>query len=137
MRPVQRKHGYPTRAQTARYDTTNSGASRTRPLARTCLKTAGAALGSIIAAIIATQRAIKNANEPISIFTPMSIPLICLTAMSHATTASPSVAVSAAAVAAGLALVTADASSLGTVLFVASPLIAPPSASMLTLILTD
>jgi hypothetical protein len=43
-------------------------------------KTAGAAPGSIIAAIIGTHRATKDANEPSRVATPMSIPFICRTA---------------------------------------------------------
>jgi hypothetical protein len=39
-------------------------------------ETAGTAPGSIIAAIIGTQAATKNANEPSSVATPMSIPSI-------------------------------------------------------------
>jgi hypothetical protein len=71
------------------------------------LKTAGAAPGSIIAAIIDTHRATKNANEPSRVATPMSIPFICRTATTQDAAASPSVAVSAPAVAAVLALVIA------------------------------
>jgi hypothetical protein len=67
-------------------------------LARTCLETAGAAPGSIIAAIITTHTAAKNPNEPSSVATPMSIPFICRTATIQATAASPSVAVSATVV---------------------------------------
>ncbi len=54
----------PTSVQTARYDPMNNGASRSRPPARTLLATAGAAPGSIIAAIIATHTPTKNQNEP-------------------------------------------------------------------------
>src|SRR4029453_10872766 len=68
-------------------------------------KTAGTAPGSIIAAIIHTHRGTKNANEPSSVATPMSIPFICRTATTHAPAASPSV--SAAAAAADLPLVMA------------------------------
>jgi hypothetical protein len=60
--------------------------------------TAGTAPGSIIAAIIDTHAVTKNENDPSSVETPMSIPLIRCTATSHDTAASPSVAVSAAAV---------------------------------------
>ncbi len=44
----------------------------------------------------------KNANEPSLVATPMSIPCICQTAMPQDAAASPSVAVSAAAIAAVL-----------------------------------
>jgi hypothetical protein len=57
---------------------------------------AGVALGSIIAAIIASHRAAKYPNEPSSVATPMSIPFICQTATIHDAAASPSVAISAA-----------------------------------------
>src|SRR5438128_5369119 len=60
------------------------------------------ALGSIIAAIINTQRGTKNANEPRVVATPMSIPFICRTATTQHAAASPSVAVSPAAVVAVL-----------------------------------
>src|SRR5258708_4224300 len=95
----------PTSVQTTRYDPTNSGTARTRPLACARFKTAGAAPGSIIAAIIGTHRATKNANEPSGVAMPMSIPLICRTATTQHTAASPSVAVRAVAVAAVLVLV--------------------------------
>src|SRR5450755_2859474 len=58
---------------------------------------AGAALGSIIAAIIDTHTARKNPNEPSWVETPMSIPLICRNAMTQHTAARASVAVSATA----------------------------------------
>src|SRR5919108_3703571 len=83
--------------QTPRYDPTNSGTVPTRPPACARLKTAGAAPGSIIAAIIDTHRATKNVNEPSRVATPISIPFICRTATSQDAPASPSVAVSAAA----------------------------------------
>jgi hypothetical protein len=57
--------------------------------------------GVIIAAIIATHTAIKPPNEPSRVAVPMSIPFICQTAMTQHAAASPSVPVSAAAVAAG------------------------------------
>jgi hypothetical protein len=57
-----------------------------------------------MAAIIDTHKATKNANEPSRVATPMSIPFICLTATTQDAAASPSVAVSAVAVAAVLAL---------------------------------
>jgi hypothetical protein len=63
--------------------------------------------GSIIAAIIDTHRATKNANEPSSVAAPMSIPFICRTATTQDAAASPRVAASAAAVTAVLALVMA------------------------------
>src|SRR5713226_9655173 len=68
--------------------------------------TAGAAPGSIIAAIIDTHRATKNWNEPSRVATPMSIPFICRTATTQEAAASPSVDVSADAVAPTLTLVT-------------------------------
>src|SRR6266545_3002025 len=116
--PCGRYNAYtatPTSVQTARYDPRNSGTVRTRPLARARLKTAGAAPGSIIAAIIDTHRATKNANEPSPVATPMSIPFICRTATTQDAAASPSVAVSAAAVAAVLALVMAAERGVGVV----------------------
>jgi hypothetical protein len=82
----------------------NSGTARTPPLAWVRLSTAGAAPGSIIAAIITTHTAMKDANEPSLVATPMSIPCICQAAMPQDAAASPSVAVSAAAIAAVLAL---------------------------------
>src|SRR3989442_13204161 len=54
-----------------------------------------------------THTATKTANEPSGVATPISIPFICRTATTQDAAASPSVAVSAAAVAAVLALVTA------------------------------
>ena len=82
----------------------NSGTARTPPLAWARLSTAGAAPGSIIAAIITTHTAMKDANEPSLVATPMSIPCICRTARPQDAAASPSVAVSAAAIAAVLAV---------------------------------
>jgi len=76
----------------------NSGTARTPPLPWVSRSTAGAAPGSIIAAIIATHTAMKNSNEPSLVAAPMSIPCICHTAMPQDAAASPSVAVSAAAV---------------------------------------
>jgi hypothetical protein len=52
--------------------------------------------------------ATKDANEPSRVATPMSIPFICRTATTQDAAASPSVAVSAADVAAVLILVIAD-----------------------------
>src|SRR6266487_6224293 len=114
--PCGRYNAYtatPTSVQTARYDPRNSGTVRTRPLARARLKTAGAAPGSIIAAIIDTHSATKNANEPSRVATPMSIPFICRTATTQDAAASPSVAVSAAAVAAVLALAMGEGHVIG------------------------
>jgi len=65
------------------------------------------AAAGIIAAIIDTHTAAKNANEPSRVWAPMSIPVICRTATTQDAAASPSAAVSAAAVAAVLAPVTA------------------------------
>ena len=67
--------------------------------------TAGAAPGSIIAAIIETHRTRKNVKEPSRVATPMSIPFICRTATTQDAAASPSVAVSAEVVATVLELV--------------------------------
>ena len=66
-------------------------------------RTARAAPGSIIAAIITTHTAMKDANEPSWVAVPMSIPCICQTATTQDAAASPNVATSAAATAAGLA----------------------------------
>ena len=74
----------------------NSGTARSRPAACARLATAAAAPGSIIAAIIASHRAMKNANEPSRVVTPMSMPSICPTATTQAAAASPSVATTAA-----------------------------------------
>ena len=60
-----------------------------------------------MAAIIDTQRATKNANEPSRVPTPMSIPFICRTATAQDPAASASVAVSAPAVVRVLPLVMA------------------------------
>ena len=75
----------------------NSGTARTRPLARARLSTAGAAPGSIIAAIITTHTAMKDTNEPSLVATPMSIPCICRTATTQAAAASPIVVATAVA----------------------------------------
>src|ERR1039457_3589851 len=72
--------------------------ARARPLAWTRLITVGAAPGSIIAAIIAPHTATKDVNVPSRVATPMSIPLICRAATTQHAAASPSVAVSVAAV---------------------------------------
>src|ERR687891_523217 len=99
--PCGRYNAYtatPTIAHTPRYDPTKSGTARTRPLACARLTTAGAAVGSIIAAIIATHRATKDANEPSSVATPMFIASICWTATTQDAAPSPRVDVSAAAV---------------------------------------
>src|SRR5262249_47668451 len=92
-----------------RYDPANSGAASRRPSTRTNLETAGTAPGSIIAAIIDTHTATKNANEPSSVATPMSIPFIWRRATSQDAAASASVAVSSAVVAAVSALIIAAA----------------------------
>src|SRR6058998_2807099 len=68
-----------------------------RPRTRTKPATAGAAPGSIIAAIIGTQAATKNASEPSSVAAPMSIPLIWRTARAQHAAARASVAATAAA----------------------------------------
>src|SRR5258708_8945195 len=52
-----------------------------------------------------THSAAKDANEPSSVATPMSMPFICRTATTQVAAASPSVAASVAAVAAVLPLV--------------------------------
>src|SRR5262245_13164332 len=104
--------------QTPRYDPANSGAASGRPAPRTNLETAGTAPGSIIAAIIDTHRATKNANEPSSVATPMSIPFICRRATTQDAAASTSVAATAAALA--TALVPATAAESRTVLISSS-----------------
>src|SRR5215471_1394356 len=86
-------------AQTARYAPTNSGTARTPP-AWARLSVAGAAPGSIIAAIMAAHTAMKKPNEPSGVAVPMFIPVICQTETTQHTAASPSVAARAAAVAA-------------------------------------
>src|SRR5215469_17677818 len=58
---------------------------------RACLATAGAAPGSIIAAIIVTQAAAKNPKEPGRVVTPMSMPSISQAAAAQHAAASPSV----------------------------------------------
>src|SRR6266516_2991642 len=88
----------PNNAQTARYDPANSGAASARPLVRTNLETAGTAPGSIIAAIIGSQAARKNENEPSSVAAPMSMPLICRIARNQQAPARPRVAVTVALV---------------------------------------
>src|ERR1035437_5272509 len=85
----------PNSVQTARYPTTNNGTVRRRPLSRVRLTTAGVAPGSIMAAIIATQKAMKDANGPSWVAAPISIPFICRTATTQEAAASPSVAVRA------------------------------------------
>jgi hypothetical protein len=64
---------------------------------------AGAAPGSIIAAIIAVHTATNTPNGPTLVATPMSIRFICQTATAQQAAAGPSVTVSAAAVVAVLA----------------------------------
>src|SRR5262245_22444361 len=95
--PCGRYNAYtamPTSVHTARYDPTNSGTASTRPLAAADLTTAETAPGSIMAAIIDTHRARKNANGPSSVATPMSIPFIRRIATTQQPAASTSVAVS-------------------------------------------
>src|SRR5215472_4555464 len=94
----------------------NRGAARNPPLARTLLSTAGAADGSIIAAIITNHTAIKNPNEPSWVAVPMSIPCICQTAITQQAAARPSVPVNAAAVAAGEVCVSTAGSAGASVL---------------------
>src|SRR5262252_897016 len=80
----------------ARYEPTNSGTARTPPdWAR--LSVAGAAPGSIIAAIMAAHTAMKKPNEPSDVAVPMFIPVICQTETTQHTAASPSVAATVAA----------------------------------------
>src|SRR5438552_19005035 len=98
-------------AQTARYDPTKSRRPRTESLAYACLKTAGVAPGSIIAATINTHRLVKEANEPGPVtHAPLrsagparieSMPLICWSTMTHATAPSPTVVSAATARMAG------------------------------------
>jgi hypothetical protein len=125
VRPYNAYTATPTSVHTPRYDPTNSGTARTRPLARARLRTAGAAPGSIIAAIIHTHRATKNANEPSRVATPMSIPFICLTATTQDAAARPSVAVSAAAVAVVPALVMPAEGTVGVASWRPNALAAP------------
>src|SRR5215470_12281676 len=107
----------------------NNGTPRTPP-ACARLSTAGAAPGSIIAAIITTHTAMKNPNEPSLVAVPMSIPCICQAATIQLAAASATVAVSAAAVAAGVARATTAGSAgtpvptaAGTAAFCGSPFI--------------
>ncbi len=88
-----------------------SSTARIRPPKCARLQTAGAAPGSIIAAIIGTHRARKDTKERSCVEIPMSIPFICRMATTHEAAASPSVAVSAAAGAAALVLVVPPAES--------------------------
>src|ERR1035438_2111005 len=74
--------------------------ARARPLAWTRLITAGTAPGSIMAAIMATHTAAKDANVPSRVATPMFIPVICRIATTQHAAASARVAVSGPAVAA-------------------------------------
>src|SRR5262249_62202552 len=85
------------RAQEARVGPKTGGRGGPPPRAWPRLSPAGAAPGSIIAAIIATHTAMKDANEPRLVATPMSIPCICQTATTQDAAASTSVAASAAA----------------------------------------
>ncbi len=72
----------------------NGSAARAVPRIRACRATAGAAPGSIIAAIIVTQAAAKNPNDPGLVATPMSMPSISQAAAAQHAAASPSVAAS-------------------------------------------
>ena len=72
----------------------NSSAARTLPVIRARLATAGAAPGSIIAAIIVTHAAAKNPNAPGRVATPMSMPSISQAVTAQHAAASPSVAAS-------------------------------------------
>ena len=97
--PCGRYNAYtatPTSVQTAMYNPTKGGTARRRPLACARRRTAGAVPGSIIAAIITTHRATKNANDPSGVATPMSIPFICWTVTTQHPAARPSVAVNEA-----------------------------------------
>src|ERR671934_2715886 len=77
------------------YEPTKRGAASGRWLVRSNAATAGTAAGSIVAAIIGTQIPTKEPNEPRSVATPMSIPLICRTLRIQQPAASPSVAAAA------------------------------------------
>src|SRR5690348_581464 len=92
----------PTSAQTVRYEPAKRDTSRTRPSPRRRRTTAGIAPGNIIAAIIEIHTPRKNANEPSSVETPMSIAFISRTAANHDAPASATVAVTATTVAPGL-----------------------------------
>ena len=81
----------------ARYDPTNGSRLRTDSLAQACLKTAGAAPGSIIAATINTHRLMNDTKEPGPVTPVVSIPFICWSAMTHAIAPSPTVASAASA----------------------------------------
>jgi len=72
----------------------NDGAARAVPFTRTCLTTAGAAPGSIIAAIIVVHVAMKNPNGPGRVATPMSMPPINHAAAAQHAAASPIVVAS-------------------------------------------
>src|SRR6201998_3847328 len=78
----------------------NPSTARPRPLVRAHLRAAGAAPGSIIAAIMGTHSAMKNANEPSRVAVPISMPCICQTETPQHAAATASVVVSAAAPAA-------------------------------------
>src|SRR6266567_5979205 len=81
----------PASAQTPRYDPANSGAARSRPLARARRTAAGAAPGSIMAAIITSHKTVNDPNGPSLAEAPMSIPLIRWIAMTQQAAATPSV----------------------------------------------
>jgi len=66
----------PTIAQIATYARANTGAANTRRLALVRRRIAGVAPGSIIAAIIEIHDALKKANEPSLVATPMFMPCI-------------------------------------------------------------
>src|SRR6478735_7013246 len=87
----------PTTAHTARYTTTNIGTLRAALTDRARFITAGTAPGSIIAAIIGTQTAMKAPKEPRSVATPRSMPRIWRSATSQHTAARASVATTAIA----------------------------------------
>ncbi len=88
VRPVQRIDGCPPES---RYDPAKMGTVRARSPACARRKTAGAALGSIIAAIIVTHRTTKEPREPSRIATNTSMPCICRVATTQETAASPSI----------------------------------------------
>ena len=64
------------------------------PVIRARLATAGAAPGSIIAAIIVTHAAAKNPNAPGRVATPMSMPSMSQAVAAQHAAASPRVAAS-------------------------------------------
>src|SRR6516225_6496210 len=76
---------------------------------------AGAAPGSIIAAIIVTHAAAKNQNDPGRVATPISMPSISQAAITQHAAESPSIAVSTGAVSTAPAPVTAAGRDAGSV----------------------